>query len=301
MSFAGDVKKELCGLIPEKECCRGAEYSGMLLFANSFSPTSVKLLTESFETAKKLATYCYEISGMDASIQARQSEMYILTVEREEDCAAIFSHINGEMGPFLRINQKNLKESCCVQAFLRGAFLSCGSVTDPKKEYHLEFVTPYFRLAADLMDLLSFAGFSPKSVIRKSNQIVYFKESEAIEDLLTYIGAQNAVFEIMNVKIYKDIRNNTNRVNNCETANLGKTVSAAARQVEAIQKLSRMGAFNLLPEELQETARLRLKNPYLSLAELGKKSPEKLTRSGLNHRLRRIVAFAEEIAHTEKE
>lgn len=297
MSFSSDVKVELCKVGEEESCCQEAELYAMLLCAQSFSLDSMRLQTESYAAARRLAIRCFEVAGMDASISVRNSPLvgdtYVVTVDKPEDCRAIFTHMNGGDEPFLRINTRLLQKPCCVDAFLRGAFLSCGTMTDPQKEYHFEFVLPYFRLASDMMDVLELAGFQPKSVVRKSNQIVYFKESESIEDLLVHMGAQQAAFELMNVKIYKGLKNETNRRANCETANLNKTVSAATRQVEAIRRLQKTGAFSQMPDELQEVARVRMKYPYASLSELMQKLPQALTKSGLNHRLRRIVEFEE--------
>ena len=183
----------------------------------------------------------------------------------------------------------------CPAALLRWAFLACGAVGNPETGYHLEFSVPYYNLSRDLLALLRELGFGAKHVCRKGAHVVYFKESEQIEDCLTLMGAPNASLELMGVKMVKDIRNNANRVTNCESANIDKTVAAAAVHVEAVRKIEARGGLELLPEDLREAARPRLENPDMSLRELGEAMEPPLSRSGVNHRLLRIVEFAEKL------
>ena len=201
----------------------------------------------------------------------------------------------------LHIHEENLQKDCCISAFLRGVFLICGTVTDPQKEYHLEFSTPYLHLAEDLVAVLhcvKAAQLSPSIARRKNSYIVYIKESAAIEDFLTLTGAVNSAMNLMQIKMYKETYNNLNRVSNCETANLDKTYSAATKQIAAIALISDKVGLDELPADLREAAVLRLENPEMSLREMGERLS--ISRSGVNHRLRRILEFAEQLGSPEE-
>ena len=187
-----------------------------------------------------------------------------------------------------------LKLPCCKRAFLRGAFLACGSMTDPEKEYHLEFVTDGER-ARMIIDSMMFFGIEAKSVERKKYNVVYVKDSDRIVDILNVIEAHVALMDFENVRILKDMRNSVNRRVNCETANIGKTITAAGRQIEDINYLRSFHAFEQLSPELQETALLRLEYPDSSLAELGKLHDRPVGRSGVNHRLAKLSEIAQQM------
>ena len=191
-----------------------------------------------------------------------------------------------------------MADECCKVAFLKGAFLTCGTVNDPNKNYHLEFVVPYLNLSRDLMLFINDydeLDVEPKSITRNSNYVIYFKVSESIEDLLTVMGAFNSSLEVMGVKMYKDMRNNVNRRLNFENANLDKTLGAAQKQVDAIMHIKDTVGLSYLSDELKELAEIRLENPYISLRELGDMLSVPLSRSGVNHRLKRICEIANEI------
>ncbi len=191
-----------------------------------------------------------------------------------------------------RILTTNIENfDCCFGAFLRGAFISCGIITDPKKEYHLEFDVAHKNKSIDLCELFKKFSAVPKESDRNGMKIVYFKDSSHIEDILTVIGAQTAVMELIGEKIFKDVRNNVNRKVNCDNANIKKTFNAAAKQIEAIMKLKDSGKFDDLPSDLKEIATLRLENPEMTLSELGANLSTPLTRSGVNHRLKKIIEF----------
>lgn len=193
------------------------------------------------------------------------------------------------------INYGIIEEECCRQSFVRGAFLAGGSVTDPGKQYHLELVTDHYNVSRETYSLLLDMGFSPKSTGRNGNYIIYFKNSEVIEDLLTSIGAPVSAMEIMSAKIEKGVTNSVNRRVNCDTANVSKTVDAAQAQIEAINKLKNAGIFDELPEKIRETAEKRLEYPELSLTELSAMFTPPVTKSGLNHRFRKIMETAERV------
>ena len=192
----------------------------------------------------------------------------------------------------MRLNRANLDCDGCAPALLRGAFLVCGAVSNPESDYHLEFSMPYYNLSRDLLALLRELEFSAKYVCRKGTHVIYLKESEQIADCLTLMGAQSASLEMLGVKVLKSIRNDVNRAANCETANIGKTVAAAMAQVQAVRRLSETGVLDTLPESLQKLAALRVENPDLSLRELGALCDPPLTRSGVNHRLQRLLDAA---------
>ena len=180
----------------------------------------------------------------------------------------------------------------CARHFIRGAFIACGSITNPGRAYRVEMTIPDAAKNELFCEFLCENGLPPKRTKRASQYVLYYKESESVEDFLTVIGAQKALFKIMDTRIYKEIRNNANRIVNCETANIDKTVSAATTHISAIEQLKNEDKLALLPEELRVTAELRLDNPDISLTELGEAHDPKISKSGVNHRLKKIVDFA---------
>lgn len=298
MSFSYDVKSELCAL-RESQGTQLSLLYGLLIFGRSFSPAGIALQTEHDGVAARVTELLSEVFGVTpVQKQASRSDghaVFLLNVESPEAGRVYDAFGYGEKTVSLRINRAMLETEEAVSAFLRGAFLSCGSVVDPEKDYHLEFVTPHLLLSRDLNYLLGELNLPSKTVRRKSNHIVYFKDSGQIEDVLTLMGAVHRSLDLMNVKIYKDLRNKANRLTNCETANIEKTVNASTVQVEAINRLTRSNGFEALPEELREIARLRLENPDISLRELGTMLKTPISRSGVNHRLTRLIALAEKM------
>lgn len=306
MSFASDIKSELCRSAPEKDCCKKAECCGLLLFGKSFSHADIAMVTANHAVARRAAQLAAGQTGaiMEVSSSAlrRRENQVLYTLAAADQNArdavlAAFGYTGREIS--LRINRSNLENECCTAAFLRGAFLSCGTVSDPQKDYHLEFAVPFMNLARDLCALIGEIyelGFQPGLLQRRGAYAVYLKGSERIVDFLTFMGAGNGAMELMQTKMFKEVRNNVNRKTNFETANLGKTAQAAASQVLAIEKiLASPRGVHALPEELQELAMLRYRSPEMSLRELGETLSEPLSRSGVNHRLQRIVDFAEEL------
>ncbi|WP_050697847.1 DNA-binding protein WhiA [Anaeromassilibacillus senegalensis] len=304
MSFASDAKNEMCKVMPQNSCCQKAECYGLLLFGRSFSKSSVCMVTENAAAARCLALLAAQSIGVIADVRSvlshrkENKNTFTITIEGDNQRQMIqeqFGHTFDELN--LRIRRSNLPNECCVSAFLRGAFLCCGSVTDPNKDYHLEFVAPYHNLAKDLVTLLEVCGLDlqPGLTNRKGSFVVYIKGSERVTDLLAFLGAQAAAMELMQIKMLKEVRNSVNRKTNFETANLDKTASAAAKQLLAIQRIVETTGLGELPEELQELAELRRQNPDMSLRELGQILEPPLSRSGVNHRLQRIVDFAEQL------
>lgn len=306
MSFASAVKMELCRSATENGCCKKAECCGLLLFGKSFSRADVTLTTGIQAVARRAAQLAAEETGaimeVSSAMLHRGDSRVVFTLSAADQNArdavlAAFGYTGREIN--LRINRSNMENDCCVGAFLRGAFLSCGTVSDPQKDYHLEFPVPFMNLARDLCALIGEIyelGFQPGMLQRRGAYVVYLKGSERIADFLTFMGAGNAAMELMQTKIVKEVRNNVNRKINFETANLGKTAQAAAAQVLAIEKiLASPRGIHALPEDLQELAMLRYRSPEMSLRELGDTLSEPLSRSGINHRLQRIVDFSKEI------
>lgn len=297
MSFSQDVKNALCD-VNVSGCCRLAECYGLLLFNRAFSYKEICLLTEHEATALRCAKIIRAAFGFTVKIEQNQAlnGMYKVTVDNEIDRKKIMIGFGYNPHDIMkRINLSTVGRDCCASAFLRGAFLACGGMSDPKKEYHLEFSISDFMLADEFYSFLKKRGFSPRKSLREKNNLIYFKESSALEDLLTTIGATGFSLEIMGIKIMKDMRNRANRASNCDTANITKTVNAAIVQKNAINKLIEHGRFEGLPENLKLAANLRLDNPDLSLSRLVELSNGAITKSGLNHRLQRIVSMANEL------
>ncbi len=295
MSFTSEIKSELCKLESKRLCCLRAECYGAWLFSRCFTLQESAYVTESGPAARRmleLAAAGAGVSGeLDYGISRRKNTAYKVFLPDEDSRARLletFGHSGRELS--LRINRAALENDCCTAAFLRGAFLSCGMATDPNKEYHLEFSVPYKNLANGLYTLLSeIPAFSvtPAIAVRKNGYIVYLKEGGQIEDLLTYLGAAGASMELMQIRMYKEAKNDINRKANFETANMDKTYSASARQIAAIAALSDARMLDSLSEELQELAQLRLENPDMTLRELGEALG--ISRSGVNHRLQRLL------------
>ncbi|MCY1714821.1 DNA-binding protein WhiA [Caproiciproducens galactitolivorans] len=302
MSFSSDTKIELCKETPRNSCCQKAECYGLLLFGRAFSGHAITLTTESGAAAHLAAQLTAETIGvivdLSASVLRRKERKnaFTVTINGSEQRSAVldfFGHDQKEMN--LRINHSNMEDECCASAFLRGAFLSCGTVTDPAKDYRLEFTVPFMNLARDLSAFISGIyelDLQPGLLNRKGAFVVYIKGGERVADFLTYMGAGNAAMELMQAKMLKEVRNNVNRKTNFETANIDKTASAAAAQIIAIEKIRNTAGLDALPEELREIADLRYRNPDMSLRELGGALSEPLSRSGVNHRLQRIVDIA---------
>lgn len=296
MSFSAEVKKELSSLEIISPCCRHAEAYGMLITGRSFSLSSVSISTENAMVAELYSKIVSQECNVAAEPPEIRGKKLIVSFKKLSDRRKIldsFGHLPPE--PTLRINRANIGNECCFQAFLRGAFLSCGAVTEPKKNYHLEFVIPYLKLSDDFFFLMDELGLGPKRVVRKGVYIIYFKDSEKIEDVLTIMGATNSTLELMGVKIKKNIINRVNRRVNFETANIDRSVEAGMAQVKAIKKIQRKSGLDSLPPNLKVTAELRLENPQASLNELEELHGFSVSRSGINHRLTRLLKIADEL------
>ena len=296
MSFSYNTKAELCRVAPESNCCAIAECYGMLLYGNTFSMREIRIVTGNKVLGKRIVDLFLSAFKTSFDIMPDEDEpgkqAYIITdsgkIER------IFEAYGFAKENLLahHVNLSVLESECCIKSFIRGVFLAGGAVTDPAKSYHLELVTDHFNVSRQTYSLLLEVGFSPKETSRSGNYIIYFKQSTAIEDFLTYIGAPIHAMELMSAKIEKDVRNTVNRKVNCDTANVTKTVDAAALHIDAIEKIKALGVFESLPEKLKQAATLRVENPELSIKELAEISDPPVSKSCMNHRMRRLAEIS---------
>lgn len=290
MSFSSEIKGELCTVRGSAEEMTAMLY-GMFFAGRTLNKKPV-IQTENRELVNAAAALCESVFPGEhyetKRLVKNGGSLYTFSVksrcvsERFGDFSEICSDIVSGNDP-------------SSGAFLRGVFVSCGSVTDPNKEYHLEFVLPENERSKVLAAFITEHGMAIKSTLRYKNTVLYFKTSEHIEDFLTYIGAGNRALEIMQIKIEKDIRNHANRCVNCDSANLDKTVAASEKSRRDIELIIEKKGLDALPPELRETARLRLDNPESSLSELCVLHKSEISRSGLNHRLKKLSVIAEEL------
>lgn len=294
MSFCNDVKTELSEIEITSPCCEFAFDYGLVLFGRAFSKSAVSLQTENEQVAELYRNAIKNVSGiLPTKAYSKAGKINISVTDREHTLSILsaFGYTGGEIS--LDLNLSNIENECCKAAFLRGAFLACGNITDPSKDYHFEFAFQHRKVSNELVNFISQFDIYPKQVMRKGNCVVYLKGSENIEDLLTLMGAGTSSLEFMGVKMYKDMRNNINRKTNFETANISRTVEASYVQIDAINTIKRERGLESLTNELQELAVLRLDNPEMSLRELGESLG--ISRSGVNHRLNKLISIADEL------
>lgn len=298
-SFSYNVKDELLSKIntPAKsDVC----LMGMLTFCNTLSDKEIVFLTEHKGAAEFFKSACARIceneNAVRLSVTKKKdgSELFRSEIVDFDDRLTLLDHFR--MDSSRRLTPDDLPKEKYYSQLISGIFISCGSINDPEKKYHLEFVMPDIQLCNDFgLLLLENYGILAKQTERKNSQIVYIKESETIIDLLTIMGATNSSLELMNVKIMKDMRNKINRAVNCDNANIEKTLKAAEKQLIDIELIDDTVGIDSLPDVLQEIARVRYENPDISLKELGALLSPPLSRSGVNHRLVRLCEIAERI------
>ena len=295
MSFSGEVKTELCRTAPAKPCCARAEAYGVLLHCNTFTPQEVRVITESESFARRLPALLDRAFGLQFDRLPGDGERkYVFHLADKGKIHRIIDAFgfDSRQSPVLHINFGLLEEECCRAAFLRGAFLAGGSVTEPAKGYHLELATSHAQASRELLALLADMGRQPGQTIRNGSQVTYFKSSDQIEELLTLMGAPVSAMALMNARAEKELRNGVNRRVNCEAANLDKAVDAAQEQLEAIRRLYRLDRVESLPAALKETIVLRETYPELTLSQLAEEFEPPITKSCLNHRLRKLVELS---------
>ena len=299
MSFSFDTKNELCRLPVQRLCCARAEAYGILLYCNTFHSSEVRVVTENPNFAARLPRLFHRAFGLRFDRQPEpeaEGKLAFQITERKK-----LDHITNTLGfdprqnLVLHINFALLEEECCRSAFLRGVFFAGGSITDPLKRYHLELTTSHGQVSRELEVLLRESGYPPKSVTRNGSFVTYFKQSDQIEDFLTLIGAPVAAMNVMTAKMEKDLRNSVNRRLNCDSANVDKAVGAAQEQLEAIRRLDAAGLLEKQPEKLRQTAALRAANPELTLSELAEEFDPPVTKSCLNHRLRKLMELSKNL------
>ena len=288
MSFTTDIKSELCH-VPVTDETALAECLGMLLFAGQFSRESLRIQCEM--PAVRHRVHACLTRYMDLWPEEMDN---ILQLRDPMEIDRIFRIYGYERENTLPLNRALVEDEQSRSAFLRGAFLIGGYVSTPEKGYHLELVTPHYHVARQVSALLNEMELPAGQVVRRGIHVLYYKDSSAIEDFLSACGATGAAMDLMLKKVERELRNDVNRRVNCETANLTKTVGAAAKQIAAIEKLQESGLLETLPAALQQTALLRLSNPEMSLNELCEAFPEPISKPGLNNRLRRLVKLGEE-------
>ena len=297
MTFSAQVKQELCRQGLSRRCCAQAEAYGVLLFCNTFHSRQVRVITESPQLKRRLPALFRKAFRLECDQVPGEGGKGAFLIEDPEKLRVIFSTfgLDADSAVSIHVNFAHLEEEHCQVAFLRGAFLAGGSVTDPMKGYHLELATSHYHVGREVPALLREVGFSPKDTTRKGNYITYFKQSDHIEDFLTKIGAPVSAMAVMTAKLERDLRGSVNRRVNCDAANLDKVVAAAQSQIEAIRRLEEAGVLSTLPARLREAARLRVDNPELTLTELAGLCDPPVSKSALNHRLRRLVEHAEQV------
>ena len=297
MSFSSEAKEELCRTGFGGGCCARAELYGVLLHCNTFTPQEVRVITESGDFAERLPGLLDRAFGVRFDrLPGEGEQKYIFQITEMEKISRMIDAFgfDSRQSPVLHINFGLLEEECCRAAFLRGAFLAGGSITEPSKRYHLELVTSHAQASRELAALLTDMGRQPRQTARSGCQVTYFKSSGQIEELLTVMGAPRSALELKNTRAEKQLRNGVNRRVNCEAANLDKAVDAAQEQLLAIRRLYELDRVEGLSAQLKETIILRETYPELTLSQLAEEFDPPITKSGLNHRLRKLVELSKQ-------
>lgn len=299
ISFSGNAKAEICRYIPAKHCCALAECFGILLFCNSFRADCIRIITESREFAQVLPKLFKKAFGItfdvipEGEISGKQN-FQINSREKVHQIMAAYG-FDAKDTLALHINLPVVEEDCCKSAFLKGAFLAGGSVTDPVKGYHIELTTTHGSVARECNSLIhEVLGFQAKSADRGGSHVLYLKQSDLISDFLIFLGAPVAAMGILEAKLEKELNNRVNRRCNCDDANTSKVVEAAQEQLSAIRTIKETGRYQNLPVKLQQAARAREENPEASLTELAAMMEPPISKPAMNHRLQKLVRMAQE-------
>ena len=299
VSFSGAAKAEVCRVFPNRDCCALAECFGILLYCNSFTAEHIKIITESREFALFLPQVFHRAFGVEfdlfPSMEAPGKLIFQITepdkIAHIMDCCGF----DPSDTVALHVNLPLVEDDCCKAAFLRGAFLAGGSVTDPGKGYHLEVATTHRMVALETYVLMrEMGGLNMKHAQRSGGQVLYIKQSDLISDVLTFLGAPVAGMGIITAKLEKELNNKVNRRCNCDDANASKVVEAAQEQLAAIRKLEELGLLEKLPTKLNQAAVARKAHPYSALSELAEMMDPPITKPAMSHRLKRLVEYAKE-------
>ena len=299
ISFSGSAKAEICRYNAIKNCCALAECFGILLFCNSFRADSIRIITESREFAQLLPKLFKKAFGVafDTEPEGDIAGKLIFQIADREKIHRIMSAYGFDAKDTLslHINLPVVEEDCCKSAFLKGAFLAGGSVTDPAKGYHIELTTTHGSVARECNSLMyEVLGVEPKAATRAGGYVLYFKQSDMITDCLTYLGAPLAAMGIMEAKLEKELNNKVNRRCNCDDANTSKVVEAAQEQLNAIRILRERGLFDKLPEKFKQAVVAREENPEASLTELAALMEPPISKPAMNNRLKKLVQMSRE-------
>ncbi len=315
MSFSLDCKQEIIRSIPSKKCCMMSQLSALIKTTGTVEINNgkiiLKLNMENASVARSIFTLLKKLFNISVELMIKKNyyfnkhNTYTLIISEDLNVIDILKQTkvlkNQQVIEFnYGIDESLIKNKCCRRAYLSGLFLGSASVSDPEKTYHLEFVTDNYTFAIDIEKLLNSYRLNAKIVKRKSYYIIYLKEGEKIIDLLNIIGAHKCLLDLENIRVYKEMRNNVNRVVNCETANLQKTIDASLRQIDNIKLIDETIGINKLPESLREVARLRIEYQELTLKELGEMLSPSVSKSGVNHRLRKIDQIAQNFKEGKK-
>ena len=317
ITFSTKIKEELARQWSEKDHCQIAELSAIVSMCgkvtiDSREKYSVKVRTENLSVARKYFTLLRKTFNIETEVfvttnKSNENVSYTVIVKKHEDAMKVLQASKlidraGEIGEeFSVVKNMILRHNCCKRAFIRGAFLAAGSMSNPEKSYHIEIVCMAMKKAEQLKSVINSFGLDAKVVGRKKSYVVYLKEGSQIVDLLNIMEAPIALMEMENIRILKEMRNSVNRKVNCETANINKTVSAAMKQVEDIRYIRDTIGLKELPEGLREIAELRLEYPNETLKELGDLLQTPLGKSGVNHRLRKLSEIAEHLKEHREE
>lgn len=300
MSFSQDVKKELSLQMSPARHCMLAELAAILAYNSKVITSKGKnyliLNTENIEVARKYFTLLKKTFNIRINVAVKSTNNSKMT-----NIYSVIVNNNETVRKILMATKLIIHPNCCKRAFIRGAFLVTGSISNPNKTYHLEFVFTNLKNAKFLQEILSSFNLQGKIIRRKKYYIVYIKEGSQIVDILNVMEAHVALMKLENIRIFKEMRNTINRQVNCETANIGKTVVAASKQIDDIKLIDEKKGFSSLPSGLEAIARLRLENTSASLKELGAMLTPQLSRSGVNHRLRKLSEIANQLRNEEEE
>lgn len=313
MSFSSMAKNEISRLPIENKCCSIAELAAIIRMCGTIQISgmtriNLKFVTENAAIARRIFSLLKILYNTEVEVMVRRNRQlkknnnYLIVVMNTDttkkilkDVGLIVDDESNNFNLIYKVPERLIKDRCCKRAYIRGAFLGGGSISNPEKSYHLEFVTNNEEHSNDLLDIINSFGLNARIVLRKENYVIYLKEGEQIVDILNIIGAHQALLKFEDIRVFKDVRNNINRIVNCETANLSKTINAAVRHIDNIRFIEdNYGLSNLSPS-LREIAELRLNNPDASLRELGEMLNPPIGKSGVNHRLRKLDKIAEEL------
>ena len=312
MSFSSQIKEELSRQTAPARHCQIAEIAAILSLCGRIQISgddhySIKIHTENVTVARKCFTLLKKTFNIVTDISIRRNahlgknRIYSVAVKQHDDALRILKATklladDGEIGENLNVvGNVVVQNPCCRRAFLRGAFLASGSISDPEKSYHFEIVCATEPKAKQIQSIMATFNVEAKIVIRKKYYVVYIKEGNQIVDMLNVMEAHLSLMELENIRIVKEMRSNVNRQVNCETANINKTVSAAMKQIADIEYIRDTVGFESLPPGLAEIARVRLEKPEATLQELGEELEPPVGKSGVNHRLRKLCETAEQL------